>query len=106
MCNKCSKVGYKATSCWEHEANEDKRPQNWKKKKGNEVGASNIEVLLGCTKTSAIKYEAHEVLFKIDLWELVLQKLDKILVPSSPLDDNKNNMGNVNIENQRRWSGW
>ena len=54
--------------------------------------------MLGCTKTSAIQYEISEVLFEIDLWELALQKLDKILVHSNPPDDNKNNMGNINVE--------
>ena len=60
--------------------------------------SSSIEVLLGCTNTNAIEYENYDVLFKIDLWEVVLQKLDKILVPSNPPDDNKNEMGNINIE--------
>ena len=57
-----------------------------------------IEVLLGFTKTSAIKYETDKVLFKIDLWELLLQKLDEIPVPSNPPEDGKNNMGNINVE--------
>ena len=46
-CNHYGKVGHKATNCWEHEANIDKRPKNWKKKEEKEVGASNFEVLLG-----------------------------------------------------------
>ena len=75
-----------------------KRPKNWKKKEDKEAGASNIEVLLGCVKTSVIKYEADEVLFEIDLWELALQKLDKIPLPSNPPDDSENNMGSINIE--------
>ena len=82
----------------EHEANNDKSPKNWKKKEEKEVGASNLEVLLGCTKISTIKYETNEALFKIDLWELALQKLDKIPVLSNPLNDNKNTMGNIYIE--------
>ena len=57
-------------------------------------GAPSTEVPSGCTKTSAIKCETDEVLFKIDLWELALQKLDEIPVPSSSTDDN---MGNINI---------
>ena len=32
-CNHCSKVGHKATKCWEHEVNKDKRAKNQKKKK-------------------------------------------------------------------------
>ena len=97
-CNYCGKVRQKAGNCWGHEANKGKRPKNWKKKEDKEEGASNVEVLLGCTEASAIEYKTEEAIFKIDLWELVLQKLDKILVPSSPPDDNKNNMGNINKE--------
>ena len=52
--------------------NKNKRPKNWKKKDNKEVGASNVEVLLGYTKTSATEYETVKVLFKIDLWEFVL----------------------------------
>ena len=33
---------------------------------------------------------------KIDLWEL--QKLEEISIPSNPPDDNKNVMGNINME--------
>ena len=44
------------------------------------------------------QYEADKVLFKIDLWELAFQKLDKIPVPSNPHDDNKNNMDNISKE--------
>ena len=73
-----------------------RRPKNWKKKGKKEVGASNVEVLLLCTKTRLIKYENCEVLFEIDLLELALQKLEEILVPSNPPDDNKNGMGNEN----------
>ena len=61
----------------------------------------NVEVLLGYTKTSTMEYKTDKVLFKINLWELALQKLDKIPVPSNPPDDNKNNMGNVNIEKNK-----
>ena len=53
---------------------------------------------MGCTKTSAIESETDKVLFKIDPWELALQELDKILVPSNPPGNNKNNMGNINKE--------
>ena len=53
---------------------------------------------MSCTETSAIEYKNGKVLFKIDLWELLLQKLDKILVPSNPSDDIKKNMGNINME--------
>ena len=91
-------MGHKAANCWDHEANKDKRPKNWKKKKDKEIGASNVEVLLGCTKTSAIEYETDEVLLKIDMWELALQKFDKIPISSNPPDDNKNDMGHINIE--------
>ena len=56
-CNHCGKAGHKAANGWKHKANKDKRPKNWKKKEDKEVGASNIEVLFGCTKTSAIEYE-------------------------------------------------
>ena len=101
-CNQCSKMGNKDANCLEHEANMANRPKNWKKKEDKKVGGSNIGILLGCTKTSAIEYEADEVLFKIDLWELVLKKLDKIPVPSNPPDDNENNMGNVNIEKPKK----
>ena len=73
-CNHCGKVEQKATNCWKHETNKDKRPKNWKKKEKKEVGALKIEVLLGSTKASTIKYENSEVLFKNDLWELVLQR--------------------------------
>ena len=51
-----------------------------------------------CTKTCVIRYENGKVLFKIDLWEFLLQKLDKISLPSNPSDDNKNNMGNINLK--------
>ena len=95
-------MGHTAASCWELEDNEDKRPKNGKKKEEKEVGASNIEVLLGCTKTSAIKYEVDKVLFKINLWELTLQKLKEILIPSNPCDDNKNGMGNINVEENKK----
>ena len=59
---------------------------------------TNIEVMLGCTKTSAIKYETDKALFEIDLLVLVLQKLNKILVPNNPPDDGKNIMCNINME--------
>ena len=48
------------------------------------------------------KCENNEVLFVIDLWELVLQKLEKILVPSNPPDDNKHSMGNINMEENKK----
>ena len=38
-----------------------------------------------------------EVLFEIDMWELALNKLDKIPISSNLPDDSKNNMGNINI---------
>ena len=53
---------------------------------------------MGCTKASAIEYENSEVLFRIDLWELMLQKLEKILVPSNAPNDNKNGFGNINMK--------
>ena len=43
-----------------------------------------------------------EVLFRIDLWELVLQKLEEILVSSNPPNDNKNDMGNMNMEESKK----
>ena len=49
-----------------------------------------------------VQYENSEVLFKIDLWELVLQKLEEIPVPSNPPDDNKNGMGNINMEESKK----
>ena len=61
--NHCSKVEHEAVSRWEHEANNNKRPKNWKKKEEKEVGASNIGIMLGCTETSAINYENSDVLF-------------------------------------------
>ena len=91
-------MGHKATNCWEHEVNKDNRANNWKKKEEKDERALNVEVLFGCTEICVIEYENGEVLFKIDLWELVPQKLDKILVPSNPHDDNKNNMGNIKME--------
>ena len=55
-----------------------------------------------CTETSTIEYENSKVLFKVDLWELMLQKLEEILVPSNPPDGNKNNMGNINMEENKK----
>ena len=95
-------MGHKAKNCWEHEANKDRRPKNWKKKEDKEERASNIEVPYGCTKTIMIEYENSKVLFEIELWELVLQKLDEIPVPSNPPDDNKNDMGNINMEENKK----
>ena len=66
-CNHCNKVGYKGVIYWEFKANKDKRPKNWKKKEEKEVGVLNLEVLLGCTKASAIEYKNSDVLFKIDM---------------------------------------
>ena len=63
-----------------------------------EVEASNIEVLLGCPKPGAIKYETDNYLFETDLWKLSPEKLDEILVPRNPSNDSKNNMGNTNME--------
>ena len=48
------------------------------------------------------KYENSKVLFEIDLWELVLQKLQEIPVPNNPPDDNKNSMGNINMEENKK----
>ena len=56
---------------------------------------------MGCTKTSTIKYESNEVLFEIDLWELVLNKLDGIPIPSNSPDNNKSNMGNINMKDTK-----
>ena len=53
---------------------------------------------MGCTKTSAIKYETDKVLFKIYLWELAGPKLDEISGPNNQPNDSENNMGNINIE--------
>jgi hypothetical protein len=52
-CNQCGKDGHKkANSCWDLEANKDKRPKNWKVQTGetraagvDESGA--VEMLLG-----------------------------------------------------------
>ena len=91
-------MGHKAANYWEHEAYKDKRSKNWKKKEYKEVGASNVEILLGCMKTCAIKYETDNVLFEVDLWKLAILKIDKIPIPSNSPDDSKNNEGNINIE--------
>ena len=100
--NYCIKVGHKAANCWKLEANKDKRLKNWEKKEEKEVGASNIEVLLECTKASTIDYTSSEPLFEIDLCEIALQKLEEIPIPSNPLDDNKNGMGNINMEESKK----
>ena len=94
-CNHCGILGHKAASCWELEANKDKRIKNWKKKKEKEVGALNVEVLLGCTKVCTINYENSKDLFKIDPWGLALHKLEEIPIPSNPCDNNENGTGNV-----------
>ena len=47
-------------------------------------------------------YENSKVLFKIDLWELALQKLEEIPVPSNPPGDNENGLGNVNMEENKK----
>ena len=78
---------HNAANFWGHEANKDKRRKNWKKKEDKEVRDSNVEVLLGCAKTNTIEYETVKVLFEINLWEFVLQKLYKRLVPNNPPDD-------------------
>ena len=57
-----------------------------------------MKVLLVCTKTSAIEYNNDKVLFKIELWELALQKCDEIQVPSNPPDIKENNISNINAE--------
>ena len=38
----------------------------------------NVEVLLGSMEASTLKYENSKVLFKIDLWDFALQKLEEI----------------------------
>ena len=63
-----------------------------------EVRASNVEVLLGCTKTNIIKTETDKALFKIDLWELGLQKLDEMPVASNSPNDGKSNMSKTHME--------
>ena len=57
------------------------KPKNWKKKKD--------KVLLGCIKTSEIRYATDKALFEINQWESVFKKLDKIQVPMNPSDNNK-----------------
>ena len=52
---------------------------------------------MGCTDESTIKYENSKVLFKIDLWELVLQRFEEIPVPSNPGDDNEDGMGTISM---------
>ena len=47
-------------------------------------------------------YENSDVLFKIDLWELALQKLEEIPVLSNPLDDDENGMGNINMKKNKK----
>ena len=66
-CNHCSKVEHKSANCLEHEVIKDQRPQNWKKKEDMEEEASNVEVLLGCIETSAIKSKTDKVLFETEL---------------------------------------
>ena len=72
------------------------------KKEVKEVGASNVEVPLGCTKTSTIDYENTKVLFEIDLCELALQKLEEIPVSGNVPEDNKNGKGNINMEESKK----
>ena len=67
-----------------------------KKKEDMEVGASNIEVLLGCTEASTIESETDEVLFETDLWKFALKKLEEIPVPRNPPNDNGNVVDNTN----------
>ena len=73
-----------------------------KKKKENKLGALDIEVLLWCTETITIECESSNVMIEIDLWDDVLQKLDEIPLPSNPCDNNKNNMGNTNMEDTKK----
>ena len=47
---------------------------------------------------SAIESETYKVLFKTDLLELVLKKLEEIPVLNNPANDCKNIMGNTNME--------
>ena len=91
-------MGHKVANCWKHEENKDKGPKNWKRKEDKEVGAPNIEVFLGCANMHAIDYETDKVVFKLKMWELELQKLDKIPKPSNPHDDSKHIKGNTNVE--------
>ena len=57
---------------------------------------------MGCTEAITIKYENCRVLVEIDLWEFVLQKDDDIPVPSNTPDENKNNMGIINMEETKK----
>ena len=67
-----------------------------------EAGASNIEVLLRCTKTSMIKSETKKVLLEIDLWELALKKLDEMLVPSERCSNDLPNENGNSTENKEK----
>ena len=91
-----------AANRWECDANEDKIPRNWKKKEETKLGTLNVEVLQGCTKICTIDYENIKVLLKIDLWDLVLQNFEEISIPRNPPDDNKNGMGNINMEENKK----
>ena len=57
---------------------------------------------MGCIKASTIEYKNSEVLYRIDLWDLSLQKLVEILIPSNPPDDNKNGVGSINTEENKK----
>ena len=103
-CNHYGKVGHKAAHCWEHEANKDKRPKNWKKKEDKEVGASYVEVLLGlhwnmcnqikmvrfcsklicgkwCSKSlTRYQYPAIHLMITKTLWAILIWKKPKKMV--------------------------
>ena len=57
---------------------------------------------MGCTETNVIRTETDKVLFKIDVWELMLQKLDEIPIPSNPSNDGESNMGNTHMEEVKK----
>ena len=44
-----------------------------------------------------MEYENSKVHFKINLSELVLQKLEDMPETSNPYDDNENSMGSINM---------
>ena len=79
-----------------------KEERRKKKEEEKEVGALNIAVLLGYIEASIIKYKNSIILFAIDLWELALQKLEEIPIPSNPPDATKNGEGNMNMEESKK----
>ena len=49
-----------------------------------------------------MEYENSKVHFKINLSQLVLQKLEDMSETSNPYDDNENSMGSINMEKNKK----